>query len=431
MQLSKNLGLGAAKKSKDKTKKLMGYSKQWNPGDTMRLTFPIEWEDENPIIIATMVWGHAVNDFEGVNLKTTLIPSLTEFDENGSPVGRLDVSYQFSQIAPIFVRSQKAREEAALLSKNYPTEASRQDALRKLEHKFDTKNNPKAIKPAIGKATLHIFSEVACVKMVNGTPSLDSAAVVSFRLSNQRIDQILALFNDPKYAPMPGDEYWEIEWVYPANPDKNASGRASNPSGLTSEYRMVNQFPNEYKQYLTTLQGLSHSSETMYCRAVKEIQESKIASALSQYAIMHSEDLDGAIEDDVDTLVRNASLIRELNLERTLTNVELLGKITDELSKAPSTPSTPVPELVPDLAAYAPTTPTAQVPTPAPAPTPVVPDLSQTAVPDLNPAAPTMESLMNNQTPITTAGLGSAVAAATANPNFSGGEMEDVDLSMM
>ena len=167
MQLSAR----GAQRTKDESKKLQMYSKQWLPGDTLRVFYPIYWENGKPEIAVGAVWGHNVSDIKKLGLKTAFIPSTTEFDENAMPIGQPDIPYQFSQIARVFVNGMKAAEEEAVAKKNWPTEAARKDALKSIEEKYDAKNNTKAVKPIIGKAMYYITTEVVSIKVEIGRAS--------------------------------------------------------------------------------------------------------------------------------------------------------------------------------------------------------------------------------------------------------------------
>lgn len=434
-------GRGAQKTSAD-SKKLQMYSKQWLPGDTMRLFLPIFKNDIGSWDLAVgALWGHKVNDFEGIGLKTAFIPSLTQFDENGDPVGPPDITYKFSQIAKIFIDGQKAIEEARLQNKRWPTESARKEALQKLDYDYDTKNNMKAIKPAIGRATYMICTETLCLKYVNGAPVSDSAAVVSLPLSSKRIDELYAILDDPKYAPADDAEFMEVEWKYPANPDKGQSGNASHPSGLTPEYRLETEFPDAYKKVSGMFNLVSRDYESIVRRATRRIDEAKIRGAITQYSYTNSESLDACSEENEDTLVKNAQLIHELSIERALNNQELIDKIKAELDKI----VTEVPEEVPNLGA--PITdannPTGGIDL-SQMQTAGMPDLSQMqATTDLTQmqAAPATEQPAEAGAPAANiaAGLESVTGAPSIqgllnNNNFSNmteGEMESVNLDMM
>ena len=339
------LSARGAQKRKEDSKRLQMYSKQWLPGDTMRLFIPIFQQDGVWEIAVGAVWGHKVNDFEGIGLKTTFIPSLTDFDENGDPIGAPDITYQFSRIAPAFIRGQKALEEKKLQEKKWPTEAARKEALQKLEYQYDTKNNMKAYKPAIGSVTYYISTEVLCLKFTNGVPVNDTMVIASLPLSSQRIDQLYTILQDSKYAPMEGDKFLEVEWKYPANPDKGQSAKASNPAGLTSEYRLVTAFPDTYKQLSSMMSLVATESESIQRRATKKVDESKIRGALTQYAIMNSESIDASGDESEEMLLRNAGLIHELKLDDAMSNVELVEKLKAELANNTATQAETIPDL--------------------------------------------------------------------------------------
>ena len=204
-------------KTRNDSKKLGMYSKQWSPGDTLRVFYPIYWEDGQPEIAVGALWGHNVSDIKGLGLKTAFIPSLTEF-RDGVPVGKPDLTYQFSLIAPVFVAGAKLQEEANILSKKFPTEAARKEALKTIEEKYDSKNNMSAVKPIIGRAQYYISTEVVSFKFNNGIYDKESIALSSAPLSGQTIDRLYAILNDPKYRPAEGEERLEVEWKYPVTP---------------------------------------------------------------------------------------------------------------------------------------------------------------------------------------------------------------------
>ena len=215
-----------AQKTREESKKLSMYSKVWLPGDTVRVFYPVAKIDGVWEIIVGAVWGHSVSDIKGLGLKTAFIPSLSQFDESGQLIGNPDITYRFSNIAKAFVEGQKAKEEAAAMAKNWPTESARKEALKKIEDKFDAKNNMKAIKPIIGRIQYMVTTEVLAVKYANKAPQVDSAVVVSAPLSGQTIERLYAILNNPKYFDVDGDfAYLEIEWVYPTNSEKSKSAK--------------------------------------------------------------------------------------------------------------------------------------------------------------------------------------------------------------
>lgn len=323
MQLSAR----GAQRTKDESKKLQMYSKQWLPGDTLRTFYPIFWSNGTPEIAVGAVWGHNVSDIKGLGLKTAFIPSTTQFDQDGNPIGQPDITYQFSQIARLFVNGMKAADEEVVARKNWPTESARKEALKTIEEKYDSKNNRNAVKPIIGKAMYYISTEVVSIKLVNGQPVPDSIAVSSAPLSSQTITRLYALLDDPKYAPAEGDTFFEVEWKYPAGPDKGDSGAAATPAGLTPEYRLQTQFHDAYTQVASRFATVATNAESIVKRATRAVDPTKVRQALTQYTFIQSEYLDRVNEEDEETLLKHVDLIKELDVTRALNNTELVKKI--------------------------------------------------------------------------------------------------------
>lgn len=412
MQLSAR----GAQRKREESKKLSMYSKQWLPGDVLRVFYPIYWVDGKPEIAVGAIWGHSVSDIKGLGLKTAFIPSTTEFDENAMPIGPADITYQFSQIAKVFVNGAKRVEEQAVMSKNWPNESSRKEALKAIEDKYDTKNNRQAVRPIIGKAQYYISTEVLSIKLVNEVPNTDSIAVTSAPLSNQTIDRLYAIMSDPKYAPQEGDQFLEVEWKYPTNSDKGESARSAAPVGLTPEYRIMNQFPDAYSKLESMMPNVIRDSASITRRATRSVDPSRVRAALTQYAFLKSEYLDAADEEDAETLCKHCDLVKELDIVRTITNQELVGKIQSAIAEmnvaAPVVPSSiPTPaEPVPQIAPAAPVVPTPAapvVPEPVAPAAPVVPDLP------ITPGAPSLNNLLNN----------------VNNAGIDEGAMQDVDFT--
>lgn len=375
------LSARGAQKRREESKKLSMYSKQWLPGDTLRVYYPLAKIDGNWEIVVGAVWGHSVSDIKGLGLKTAFIPSLTDFDENANPIGAPDITYRFSLIAKAFVDGQKLMEENAAMAKNWPTETARKEALKAIEDKFDTKNNMKAVKPIIGRAQYLITTEVLSVKYANDVPQPDTAAVVSAPLSGQTIDRLYAILAQAKFFDADGDfAFLEIEWKYPVNSDKGKSAKDATPAGLTPEYRMCNQHTTQFNQIKGMLDMISKDSDTIARRATRKIDEKKIKQAITQYSFLNSEYLDAMPEESQENFIKHADLVKELDVVRALTNANLIEKINAELVELSAKE---VPEMVPDL-----TTP--EVPTSEAVSTPTVPDLG------ITPGAPDVQSLLNN-----------------------------------
>lgn len=399
------LSAKGAQKTRNESKKLSMYSKQWSPGDTLRVLYPIFWENGKPELSVGAIWGHSVADIKGLGLKTAFIPSTNEFNADGEPIGPPDITYQFSRIAPAFVAGSKKIKEDSIMKKNFPTEAARREALNNLDHEYDTKNNMNAVKPIIGRAQYYVSTEVMSVKIVNGIPDKETIMVTSAPLSDEQIDKIYALMGDSKYAPMEGDEFFEVERKYPVNTDKGQSGKASTVSGLTPEYRLSATNPDVWALMQDRMPSIATEAESISRRATRSIDPVRIRQALTAWAFMHSEDLDAAEGETLDVLTNNAAVIKELDLARALTNDAVKKSVTDAIAKldalAVAEPAIQTNDSVADdIAALAqtlsqPAAESVQEPAPAADDSVSLPDLSGITT------APTIQSLLHGENAMT------------------------------
>ena len=390
------LSARGAQKTREESRKLQMYSKQWTPGDTLHVWYPLYWENGQPEVAVGAVWGHSVGDIKELGLHTAFIPSTTDFDENGLPVGSPDITYQFSRIANIFRNGAKAAEIAAIMrKKGWPSDSAKEAALDDVKKKYDTKNNRNAVKPIIGRATYYISTEVVCVKIANGGVVTDTATVCSAPMSNTLINKIYALMRNPKFRPQEGDEFFEVEFIYPVDPDKGTSGRQVTISGCTPEYCVVNQYPDQYPMIAALFPTVSREEETIRRRATTTINPERVKEALTAYSMMHSEDLDAVSDErDVETLTKNADIIAQLNFIGALENTDLSAKLQEAIDKmnaykpAPAMEgSVPAPTLPSNNTTEAPATSVADEPE-MPATMPEMP---------INDAAPHLAELMMNQ----------------------------------
>ena len=333
MQLSAR----GAQKTRDDSKKLSMYSKQWSPGDVLHVYYPIFWQDGHPEIAVGAVWGHNVSDIKALGLKTAFIPSTNEFSEDGTPIGQPDITYQFSQIAKVFINGMKLEEEATIEKKKWPSESARKEALKSLDEKYDTRTNMKAIKPIIGRAQYYISTEVVSIKIANGGPDLKSIAHTSAPLSDKVIKKLYMLMENPKFAPKPEDKFFEVEWTYPAESEKSASANAASPEGLTTGYHLSEQYPEAYSSVSALFPNVSTDSQSITRRATRSVDPNRVRAALTQYSFLNSQYLDIASEEDVELLVKNVHVFKELDLLRSLESEDLANKIKAALEELKAT----------------------------------------------------------------------------------------------
>lgn len=407
------LGARGAQRERQATRKLMAYSKRWTPGDTMRVFFPLIWDEQGrPDFLIGKVWGHPVNDVKELGLHTTFIPSLTPFDENGNPVGVPDVTYQFSRIAPIFVNGMRAQELAAIAKKPWPTESQREQAMQKVKEKYDTKNNRNAVRPIIGRAQYMILTEVISAKYIeNQGIDTTTIAISSLAMSDQLLQKLWALLDNAKFAPAAGAKYFEAEYIYPADADKGASGRAVTIGGLTPDWSLAAKFPEQFKTIEDYFRSWSTDSETIKTRATTSINPDAIQAAITNYSLMHSEFLDSVDnDDDTNVLLNNIEILSKVIKPDYLQNAELKAKIQEAISKMSTAPAMPVsaaqpapdlsniqlgntiatPNPAPVMPEQPASVPTPQAPVPTAAPTTPEPNIA------VNPQAPDLRSLMGD-----------------------------------
>lgn len=402
-----------AQKTKNESRKLSGYSKQWLPGDTLHTFYPIFWDDGVPQLAVGAVWGFPVSNVKELGLKTIFIPSSNEFNEDGQPIGQPDITYQFSLIAKIFVEGKRALEEQAINVKKFPTEAARKEALKDLEYRYDTKNNMNAEQPIIRRANYVISTEVVSVKMANNQPDPQTIAHTSAPLSNDLINTLYQIMETPRFAPQEGDKFLEVEWSYVSDPNKSVSGRKSKPVGLTPDFRIQAQFPDVWQKIESMMTNVSMDAQTIVRRSTKSVDLSKVKAAIAQYCYLHSEYLDAADEQGTEILVRNAQLLKDLEVIGILSNTALADKLNAELAEAakasipasnPQLPNMEIPKTEAPMqetpgASYEQTTQDMQATqsTAAPADAGISPDIL--AAMNSAPAngAPSLQSLMNGQ----------------------------------
>lgn len=318
----------------------MGFGKMWNPGDTGIVIYPWFKDSEtgNFELLVALRRGHKAQPKE-LSIKASFIPSLCEFDENDNVVGAGDFTYQFSKIAPCFVAGQKELELSRIREKENINESMRHDLITQVDKKFD-KDNVKGVKPVVGGLTYIIATECVYVPMKDNKPDIENASLVSQALSDTRINQLYALANDPKFAPMPiegmDDMYaLEVQYSFPAG-DKTAAGKAA-PLGLAPEYRLEATHPQQYAAIHNIVMTLPQESETIEKRnySFQKFSENMIRQSLTQYAVMQTEYIDALTETSneemIERIEKNARVFEELNITRSLKNQDIIDKISAAL----------------------------------------------------------------------------------------------------
>lgn len=318
---------------RNNAKQLMGFSKQWNAGDTLRAFYPIGWDKNGkPQLAVGALWAHAINDAKALGLQAITIPSTCKFDRYGTLLTEPDITYQFSKIAPAFLEGQHQLEIAEIENKTWPDNATQRTAISECDMKY-SKDAKNPIRPIIGTAKYNIYVEVASVKLVNDVPDTKTFAVSTQSVSNQLMNELYMILEDKKYKLKPGDRFLEVEWQYPVNSNKSESGRLAKPNGIATEYKLETQFPEQFKLMQPFLDQLSMDPEAIQHHAVKSLDMQRVRGALAKFAYRNSACLDILEGDAYDVLIRNAQAVEALDFRWAIKNEKLLGDIDKKLAE--------------------------------------------------------------------------------------------------
>lgn len=297
------------------SRKLSGFGKTWASGDTVNAFYPIYKDPETGLfeILASSVWGHSI-DPKIFGLKRIFIPTNSEIIDGEPTVA--DSLYQFSRLAPLFIKGEyndeleKVRKKAERL-----TEAMRKQKETELDKDYQVKDGRIGKSAAVGNLRLVVTTEVVVVKQNDeGRPKTDTATIVTQDLSNDRIRNINQILNDKK-SQIPEDaKYLEVTYTFGTTGNRSQDAQVK-PIAVMPEYRIEERYPQEWLSIKSFIDTLPVESETIEKRnpSYKRVPESEVKQAINTYAIMNSELLDYLQEDeDITRLKRNADLLRLL-----------------------------------------------------------------------------------------------------------------------
>lgn len=342
-------GLSQAARSRRVTQKHQMYGKCWNPGDVIHVIYKVfKLEDtEMYDLCSGDVWGYSVNGVKELGLHTTFIPALCEFDPDGIPVGKPDILYRFSRLAPAFIKGRHEAEVNAAQNKQGITPEMRRNLIRDIDEKYDTqKNKDSDIRPVIGRATTLIVLEAIPILMKDGKPLVDKVNVTMQPASNQLADRLGAILRKPEVLPLEGEEMFiEVEYNYPLAQNKAESGAKVTPAGVARGERIKDKFPEAWDAIKSAMNGFSTDSEMIVKRSTSAVSEARIISALMKYTALHSEDLNScSLSDEIcSTLESSINVVHELNMDSVVTDSrvkEILDKsiteVREETAPAPT-----------------------------------------------------------------------------------------------
>lgn len=311
------LGASEALKTRQDSRKLGGFGKKWEAGNTLSVFYPI-FKDANGQwdLLVAHTWGHGIDIKALPGLKRVFIPSNSKIVD-GEPT-TADALFQFSRIAPLFVRGEynekllKIREKAAKL-----TESMLKQKEQELDKEFEMKDGRIQKSAAVGNLRLVISTEVVAVKHGDGgRPKIDEAGLVTQDLSDGRIRKLKQILSNPDMQIPDDAKYLEVTYTFGTSGIRQQDAQAE-PVGTLPEYRIAKRFPQEWLALEGFIVSLPESSDTIMKRnsSYKPVEENKIIQAIQSYSVMNSELLDAlSDDDDIDRLKRNARLLRSLSI---------------------------------------------------------------------------------------------------------------------
>jgi len=325
-----------AMRTRQESRRLGGFGKQWKSGDTLQVFYPIYWnkEDKTWDLMVAHVWGHSINPKE-VSLKRIFAPTLSEIVD-GRPTAP-DVLYQFSRIAPLFLQGEYEAEVQKLENKNL-NKSALNAAMKKLEKDYQVEDGRIRKDPPVGKLRLIISTECVTVPLNDGKPDVENARLVSQDLSDTKIQALYAILGDPKYGPgepteedmQPDAIKWlEVTYTFGTTNDRKQDGRVS-PVGVTKEYRLSRTYPELFPRIEQQLNQLPTRTETIVKRnsSYHPVEETSVFSALSTYCALKSDYLDALTEDEmIERLVKNVEIIDKIQIP--IQNAEIRAKLEE------------------------------------------------------------------------------------------------------
>lgn len=253
--------LRAGKKAKDKQGSDPHLSKAVELNGKYRLFFrTVEVEPGLRDLAVAVVPGRSLNyDICGASF-IAYTESMYDMDDAGQITDKTGLD-SWARIARVIHQAQCVREK-----KNQEAEAERtarelgkpidqvalSKALEGIELKYNggkaadgTRINPKE-SPAISGVQQKMTTQLLVVKLnPDGSPDWKNAQYAVLEISNQRMNEILALVDNPAY--FSNDKtYFEVGYDY-IGADKQAAGKAAKFQGIAETLSLANLYPAEWE----------------------------------------------------------------------------------------------------------------------------------------------------------------------------------------
>lgn len=315
----------------------LSSKKHWRPGDQALMIYPVakradngEWD-----IITAQLPGHDI-DGNGLGCRIYFAPSEATFGEYGEVLVP-DRLYQFSKIAPLFVMAQKEREKKDLLERagdDLPP-ALLQKSLQDIEFKYDRKNNQKAVKPVVSALKKYMTTELLFVPVRDDKPIFEDAVIVTQAISNSRYEKLKDIMKSKDYGPYQLDEASNLGYLETSFSFISTSGDASEagrnaPQRVAPSMRAAVRYPECTEKLHHFLKSLAPDTYTMqrHSYMFEDIAVATLNNALTAYSALNSAVLTHLDDEGQERLVRNAAVVRQLQLRLPL---ELDSKIIEAL----------------------------------------------------------------------------------------------------
>lgn len=331
MKMSAN----TAMKTRQDSRKVMGFGKRWKSGETHMVGYPIFFDENNePQLLAGAAWGHPI-DPKAISAKAIFWPTHSEIVD-GVPK-TADLAYQASRIMPLILKGSYAAEAKKVEDSSLPA-ASKKSSLKEIDKKYEVDDDGKITKqPAIGRLKYIVTTEIFDIPLnADMSPNIKEARIVSQDLSDEKIRSIRNLMMNPNHAPKPGDKVFWVQYAFGNQGDKKVDGRVA-PTGIMPEYTLEARYPEEYAKVKTDIEGLPTDSDSIMKRnsVFTRGDERDLMSALQTYWILNEDKLAGLSDDtDIDRLKKVAKTVRDLQVP--VTNPIILAEIAtlDEQEKS-------------------------------------------------------------------------------------------------
>lgn len=318
------LGGGQCFKTRATKQRLQAFNKLWNPGDKLRVIYPIfynEEEGEYDLLVGAL-WGYSW-DPKVTSLKRIFIPTLAPINENGDPEYK-DICAKMVPLAKLLNDGQRRVKEIKIEKHPTMSESSKDAALKKIkiEYEGDSEGMNRTAYPVIRSLEYKIFTECVVIPVDdNDNPQWKKATIASQDLTQQRYEYIKEAINDKKNYIDPEGKFAEVSYAFKQATTKGLAGDVK-PLGLDIKYAFTYIDENEaseakqliHRKTMNLVRRLPDDSDIIIKRNSnsKPVFEADIRQAFTTYCTENYDAFD-AIESEADIEIAKKN-IEAINL---------------------------------------------------------------------------------------------------------------------